>query len=723
MNIEGALKNWDNPIQRFEEDLLQRSGFVEEFYRILSAVSDNESNVFALYGEWGSGKTSVKNLLKLKLETLGDGGFHTIEFNPWEFSGQNHVLEAFFNEVSRAIGKTDAKQAAESFKKLGTYLSYGAKAAKSIHVGLDLFGIPGSKIVGLVGEGLERGAKDTDEYGNLVEAVEPNSLEQIHGELKKTLSTLKKPLLIILDDLDRLTAEQILVIFQIVKLNANLPRVNYLLLMDPKTISGRLEGKGLGAEYIEKIIQFEFTMPHVSDLELKAILRKGFEVVAGNYSDKIDWNRWDEAWHAGCRNLFTTLRRVKRFLHGLKFHINIFASEDVLEVDAVDLFLVETIRRFAPETHNLIPRVFASVVEVDLMQEVVWQLREDDRNQFGKKELTAVLGVAPPSCRDEIDKVLCFLFPQIGSGLQNSQSDIWIRDARICHQTFFLSYFRLAVPRQLLTQQELSEVFKNTGDCNRLSELLSKLYHKVDFTTLCYRIKYHSNKLNASHVRNVLCGLWVLDDVDAKSDGMERGWPSRPTNQSMTVFLLKEFVSETERAALVKEVLDISKNYYAFIRLIDQEIADERAHLLFPKDDLLVLKEKAINCLEDVFNSRQWVEIINGGQLLFMWARLTSNERPRAWVQGIKSDPQKLPVFLSWLIQKNTAYTAPNVSKEHRYIGRAIVESFLELNDELKNTLKLALTNKLPAFQKFAVEEVIQRIDEKKQKKPEPDRD
>jgi len=49
MTVESALKNLDNPIQSFEENLLQRRGFVESLCRIFDTASPDESTVFALY--------------------------------------------------------------------------------------------------------------------------------------------------------------------------------------------------------------------------------------------------------------------------------------------------------------------------------------------------------------------------------------------------------------------------------------------------------------------------------------------------------------------------------------------------------------------------------------------------------------------------------------------------------------------------------------------------
>ncbi len=216
MNITATLKNLDNPIQSMEEDLLQRSGFVDNLCRIFEAASPDDCTIFALHGEWGSGKTSVKNLLIKDLEKRGDKSPIVVEFNPWAFSGQDQVLEAFFSEIGKSIGnKTNGAEVAEGFKKLGAYLSFGSKTVKALHLGMDLFGIPGAKIVGLAGEQLKNGSKNAQEYGEDFKKVGETSLEDVQKNLKDALVKLARPVLIILDDLDRLTPDQLLTIFRL----------------------------------------------------------------------------------------------------------------------------------------------------------------------------------------------------------------------------------------------------------------------------------------------------------------------------------------------------------------------------------------------------------------------------------------------------------------------------------------------------------------------------
>src|SRR5262245_50458560 len=106
IDIEGALKGLDDPIEAFDQDLLDRAGFVNNLAKIIGSAPIKGSTVFALCADWGAGKTSIKNLLKAHFaDEWGTGGPLVIEFNPWAFSAQDQVLEAFFSEVAKAIGR------------------------------------------------------------------------------------------------------------------------------------------------------------------------------------------------------------------------------------------------------------------------------------------------------------------------------------------------------------------------------------------------------------------------------------------------------------------------------------------------------------------------------------------------------------------------------------------------------------------------------------------
>ena len=53
----------DRPITAKAQDVLNRAPFAENLARAILNYSSTESLVIGLYGEWGSGKTSIINMM------------------------------------------------------------------------------------------------------------------------------------------------------------------------------------------------------------------------------------------------------------------------------------------------------------------------------------------------------------------------------------------------------------------------------------------------------------------------------------------------------------------------------------------------------------------------------------------------------------------------------------------------------------------------------------
>jgi hypothetical protein len=630
-------------------------------------------------------------------------------------------LEAFFSEVSKAIGRgPTGKDAAEGFKKLGAYLSFGAKTARTIHLGMDLFGIPGAKLVGMVGEHLEGGCKGAKDYGEDIDVAATASLEQVQIALRTDLKKLERPLLVILDDLDRLTPDQLLLVFQIVKLNANLPRVNYLLLMDARTMADRLKGKQLGPEYLEKIVQMEVTLPHVPAAELKSILKGGFEAIMGKYAPQIDWPRWEEGWTNGCQNLFVTLRQIKRFLGTLRFHVGLFASDDVLEVDPVDLFLLEAVRKFAPNLHSEIPRVLRPIVCPDPVPFGLWLLehKDDEKKDFGKVELDSLVRVAPEDVRPEIRRLLQNLFPQIGEGYNHEERENqWMRGARICHDLFFESYFRLAIPRQLPTQQQIKGLFERFESPNGTKSALKDFYEKYGLHTLLVRIQCHRDRLKPEHIAPMLQEIWALDDFSAHAAGVERNSDTRHDTEAMSRFLLKNHCAKELRVKIALKAMHDSGTLYPLARLVSRELDalksdPQTASTAFDAGELADLQNHVLIAIHEFCDTGRMLESPDSAVLLYIWAKLESLNTVRAWLKTQVADRTRTPLILTRFIDRNEI-SSRGVTKVHFSISRKTLEHYFDL-DALDQLLKSVSLASLSRWERFAVEETLKRIDEKK---------
>src|SRR5258708_669509 len=110
-----SLLSADRPITSHSEDRLRRSRFANELAKVIRQWRGRDSLVIAIFGPWGSGKTSVKNLV---IESLTPGApVEILEFNPWQWSGHEQISDAFFNEIAKKLGRKGTSERAQKAAK------------------------------------------------------------------------------------------------------------------------------------------------------------------------------------------------------------------------------------------------------------------------------------------------------------------------------------------------------------------------------------------------------------------------------------------------------------------------------------------------------------------------------------------------------------------------------------------------------------------------------
>lgn len=337
-NIPKHLFSADRPIASRKEDLLGRSGFAESLASAIKGWKGNDSLVLALYGPWGSGKSSIKNIV---IESLRESKEHyplIVEFNPWQWAGQEQLAEAFFQEIAVALDRSDTsekgKERAAKWRAYGAYLTLGASLAKSLKTVLPLLGVPGSSILGALATGLERASKVAQEGSAALdvqaEAADRN-LSDIKQDLSNALKELKEPVLVVMDDVDRLSTDEIKLLFQLVKANADFPNLIYLLLFQRDIVEKSLKAIApiTGREFLEKIVQVGFDIPRIELTRLERVLFAGLDELLGDEAvgQRFDQRRWGNIFIPGLRPYFETLRDVHRFLATLSFHVGLFRNK------------------------------------------------------------------------------------------------------------------------------------------------------------------------------------------------------------------------------------------------------------------------------------------------------------------------------------------------------------------------------------------------------------
>lgn len=201
----------DDPVDGSPEapDLLGRHDYAGHLAKLLDAVrAQSESSVMALVGSWGSGKSSVLAMAIRELQTTsGSNGWLIAEFNPWMQSDLESLLAGFFAELREALPKD--RKWKETRKKIG---EFGKSVSPLGKLG-SLVGVDGSEIAK---------AMSTLIGGD-------TSATATKKKAEEALRELRRPILMVVDDLDRLTPHELLLVFKLVRLVGRLPNVYYLL--------------------------------------------------------------------------------------------------------------------------------------------------------------------------------------------------------------------------------------------------------------------------------------------------------------------------------------------------------------------------------------------------------------------------------------------------------------------------------------------------------------
>ena len=713
--------NADDPIVAFEEDFLKRTPFVDRLAGILKSAPPKSSNVFALYGEWGSGKTSVKNLVVRRLNEKPNDPTTplVVEFNPWAFSSQAELLQSFFSEVAKVLGRKKAGDVAVAFSRLGAYLSIGAKAAKSLQVVADIALLPGGAVAGLVADTLERGGTQAKEYGELLKKGEINSMEEVQGELRAALEKLPRSILIVIDDIDRLPPEQILQMFQVVRINASLPKINFLLLMDRASVIASLEKKGYNTDFLEKIVQFAIDLPRVASGDLKAFLQKGLKEVAGAQAGRIDWPRWEEAHEKGYRELLDTPRKLRRVLHTFRFHLTIFSQDGVPEVDLLDLFSLEVLRLYAPGLWAEIPRFGQTLFGFGFIR---WFMeRKNDEETTLAKEVDAAVKLAPeaiqPSCRG----LLSCLFPQLRHPDDDERQLEWLASCRVCTDIHFDSYFLLTTNAAYPTQLEIETLVRELADCGEFQTQARALMQTYSFARLLTKLEARlKDCTDPAAIKHLLATVWRLDEEDAAVDPVGGDWNNRDRTEVFTAFFLAKIVDETVRLEIARQALDLGNAVYALFRLTAHDL-----HLLtkedphskdrtFSKDNLVGLQQYCATKVAALRAADRLIFHPNLGALLRFWAAQEDAEVVRAWVATQAADDGRLLLVLMSLFGRLESSGAPgsrNKKSTRYHISRESLKRLFTLDAALKARLEQIDQGAIGKWQKLALEETLRNID------------
>jgi len=296
----------DQPVDgKHQPDKLAFHTYVEALERQVLCRDSVAPFVVGIYGPWGTGKTSLLNMLARCLHEQPEK-WAVVEFSPWQYRQEKSLLlpllatlakkQTAFDKLVRGLIEKGPK-IIETLAKMGPKL---AQISLPMSTLLAYFNEPHIQTT-IWGLGwLSKWRKQKAE-----EAAARDLSEKISEAVKETTKNGKR-LAFLIDDLDRChVPAQIVGLLEQIKLFLHLPHCVFFIAADRAQIVAAIDKlfQGEGERYLDKFVQLPFHLPSQSgtamldifpemDANDRACLKRIAETLGGNPRQlKLLWNR------------------------------------------------------------------------------------------------------------------------------------------------------------------------------------------------------------------------------------------------------------------------------------------------------------------------------------------------------------------------------------------------------------------------------------------------
>lgn len=217
--------------------------------------------VLALNNKWGTGKTTF---VKMWEQDLKNKNYQTVYFNAWENDYENNPLTALMGELKTITRKETEPEFKKTLKKASAITKniapIIAKAIADRYI--DTEGIKDAFI------GVTKGLSDVFENEVNEYQKKKKSISDFRSSLSEFIAKIddSKPLIFIIDELDRCRPNYAVSILEQIKHFFSVPNIVFILSIDKEQLGNAIKGvygsENINAdEYLRKFIDLEYSIP------------------------------------------------------------------------------------------------------------------------------------------------------------------------------------------------------------------------------------------------------------------------------------------------------------------------------------------------------------------------------------------------------------------------------------------------------------------------------
>ena len=333
----------------------------ENLSSALTGVIENSFPCFTIgiYGEWGTGKTTLMNMVKNKLEKTPETDLPKILpiwFDAWRYAGEKQLaVIAILRTIAHKI--KEYPEADDTFCRIKKFLAGASITSFDILSHMIGMGMSAK----MIQENFSESKPTSDEeestiYFDLLNEIK-NAMEKIRIKNKEFR------MVVFVDDLDRCSPLKALQVLESIKTFFNIPGFIYVLGISHETLSNLIDqiykdSKVEGREYIKKIIQVPITLPSWEIEHMEELLEEEINKLNPKHTDALKGR--------DTRNYILKVadnnpRQLKRLINSFIVTYDTYSGDDLL-LDGSILFNCLSIQKNKP-------KLFSAFIEDEFFRE------------------------------------------------------------------------------------------------------------------------------------------------------------------------------------------------------------------------------------------------------------------------------------------------------------------------------------------------------------------
>lgn len=529
-------------------DLLDRGIFINNLYNIITKCNPNKKFVIGLEGAWGSGKTTILNIVKKQINKNNPDIIIIDDFDPWSYNDKSSLFRGMFDII---LSKAGFKYSTSKSKNMVDNM-YSA-----------LFSDDNKKKIRALG------IYNQDNF---------TEMNKIKSMINDYIKTNNKKLVFIIDNIDRIEKENITLIFKLVNNILDFENITYILAFDDEQLKKVMRDElNIDYDYLKKIVQLEVKVPKIDSNVINNVISKSIKNLLNLYGVKNeDLKEFDNIINQ-LSTFIHDIRDLKRFINStISFTYKSNKYLNPIEVLTIELIKIYNIELYSEIWNN--KRFFISHDKEFLSLDTLF-LDNKKFNQDGKEYFDRLFS---DNENKKYESLLAEVFPYVkkyklnqdlvytGSIIvpRDQESKDIIRNKSICSAKFFELYFTQNNNEFIYISNKIEAFIENINksfcmeDSVKAFDLLindfHKDYHKILFETM----EYYIDDINIEKLQNFVNTLFNrIDDINNSRIFMGLNARQRATIILSEILLkideveYREFIASIENKYLNIELL------------------------------------------------------------------------------------------------------------------------------------------------------------------------